>query len=113
MEIKITGGQMHDSCCAIELLQDKKADFVVADKAYDSNAMLNMTDKMGAECVIPPMPQRRDQREYNKQHYKERNLIERFFNKLKHFRRIATRYEKKLSHYLALTQFAASMIWMR
>lgn len=113
MEIKVTGGQMHDSRCARELLQNKKADFIVADKAYDSNDMLDMTAEMGAECIIPPMPQRREQRKYDKQHYKERNLIERFFNKLKHFRRIATRYEKKLSHFLALTQFAASMIWMR
>ena len=68
-----------------------EADFVLADKGYDSDAILRFIHEQGAIAVIPPRSNRKVQREYDRELYKQRNLIERAFNKLKHWRRIATR----------------------
>src|SRR3990167_10456466 len=91
----LTGGEVHDSVCANDLLDGKSADFVLADKAYDSDKILEKIDAIGATAVIPPKSNRKTQREYDKIYYKERNLVERFFCRLKQFRGIATRYCKR------------------
>lgn len=108
----LTGGQVHDSICASALLAKKEADFVIADKAYDSDAILGMIKKMGSVAVIPPTANRKRQRKYNKKHYKERNLIERFFCRLKQFRGIATRYCKRGKYFLEAVKLASAMILM-
>ena len=86
---------------------------MLADKAYDANWLRALISQMGAEAVIPCNPTRKQPIPYDKMAYRLRNRIERCFNKLKHFRRFATRYDRLASHFLAFIQLAAAMIWMR
>lgn len=76
---------------------------LIADKGYDANYMVEAAKLVSAEAVIPPRSQRKEAREYDKELYKERNLVERMFNKLKHFRRVATRYDKLEVAYLGFS----------
>jgi transposase len=108
----LTGGEVHDSVCADTLLNGKNADFVVADKAYDTNAILDRIAQMEAVAVIPPKSNRTEQRTYDKHYYKDRNLVERFFCKLKQFRGIATRYCKRGMYFLEAVKLASSIILM-
>lgn len=112
MCILITSGNVYDSTQAENLLHDtihKKA-YVVGDKAFDSEQLLNYIEEKGAISVIPPRKNRKEQRKYDKVIYKNRNQIERFFNRLKQFRRIATRYDKLLLSFLSLVQLAVVFI---
>lgn len=108
----LTAGQVHDSKQAKALLHDTQAVYVIADKGYDSDDIVEFIQELGAIPVIPSKGNRKFPRHYNKQLYKERNLIERCINKLKQFRRIATRYEKTLVNYMGLLYLAAAMIWL-
>jgi len=108
----LTGGDVHDSICANDLLEGKTADYVLADKAYDSNQILEKIKSMGAIAVIPPKVNRVEQRNYDKHYYKDRNLIERFFCRLKHFRGIATRYCKRAEYFLEAIKLASCIILM-
>jgi transposase len=108
----LTGGEVHDNVCAGDLLDGKKADFVIADKAYDSNETLDKIARMGAIAVIPSKSNRKEQREHDKHYYKDRNLVERFFCKLKQFRGIATRYCKRGKYFLGAVRLASSIILM-
>ncbi|WOG29998.1 IS5 family transposase [Endozoicomonas sp. 8E] len=108
----LTAGQASEYGQANALIEGFSADFVLADKGYDSNAFLLEVKKSGAEAVIPPKRNRIDQRKYDKEIYKERNLIERLFQKLKNFRRVATRYERLARNYMGMLQIAAIMIWL-
>lgn len=84
----------------------------MADKAYDSDKILEKIKEMGATAVIPPKSNRTVQREYDKDYYKERNLVERFFCRLKQFRGIATRYCKRGEYFLEAIKLASSLILM-
>jgi transposase len=86
---------------------------VLADRAYDANRLHDAILDAGAVPVIPPMPQRRHQHRYDRDIYKERNRIERFFNKLKQFRRVATRYDKLLPNFRGFVTLAAIHIALR
>jgi transposase len=86
---------------------------VLADKAYDSNAMRQLIESMGAEAVIPCNPTRKHLIAYDFEAYKVRNTVERCFNKLKHFRRIATRFDRQAAYFLSFLHIAAAMLWMR
>ena len=108
----LTGGEVHDSQGADCLLEDKRSDFVLADKAYDSDAILVKIQDMGAIPVIPPRSHRKNQRVYDRHYYKDRNLIERFFCRLKQFRGIATRYCKRAQYFLGAVKLASSIILM-
>lgn len=108
----LTGGEVHDSVCANDLLDNKVANFVVADKAYDSDKILETIEKMRAIAVIPPKSNRKEQRHYDKHYYKDRNLIERFFCRLKQFRGIATRYCKRGKYFLEAIKLASAIILM-
>jgi len=94
------------------LLKEQKADCVIADKGYDSNEIVDEVEKMGAEPVIPPRSHRTVARDYDHYLYKERNLIERMFCRLKQFRRIASRYDKLASSYLSFLYVASISIWL-
>lgn len=83
------------------------------DKAYDSNAIRAKVEAKGIEAVIPPKSNRLDTIVYDKNRYKERNKVERLFNKIKQFRRIATRYEKLKANFLAFVTLALIVIMMR
>ncbi|MET4733660.1 transposase, partial [Thalassospira sp. MBR-102] len=82
------------------------------DKGYDSQEILDAITAMEAVAVIPPRSNRKQQREYDKEIYKHRNGVERTFNKLKHWRRLATRYDRKACHYLSFVFLAAATLWM-
>lgn len=86
---------------------------VLADKAYDSNAFSQIVAQTGAEAVIPSNRSRKPLIPHDPIIYKLRNRIERCFNKLKHFRRFATRYDRRAINFLAFIHLAAAMIWMR
>ena len=109
----LTAGQVHDSVAAPQLLADRTAAGVIADTAYDSNALRELIAETGGEAVIPSNPRRKTMIPHDALAYKLRNRIERFFNKLKHFRRIATPYDRRAAYFLAALHLASAMIWMR
>jgi transposase len=92
-------------------LTDLSAGAVIADKAYDADdRVVQPLKQAGIEAVIPPRSKRRT--DYDRELYKARHLIENFFCKLKHFRAIATRYDKLARNFQAAIQFAATLIWL-
>lgn len=109
---ELSGGQVHDLTRAGALIDDIIPGAVVADKAYDANALIDTIMHKGATAVIPPMAHRRVQRDFDRHQYKHRNLIERLFCRMKHFRRIATRYDKLASRFSAFIAIVASFIWL-
>lgn len=108
----LTAGQASDMLQAIPLLTGEKAAYVIADKGYDSGNILNYIKQMNFIAVIPPKSNRIIQRDYDKFLYKDRNLIERLFNRLKQFRRIATRFEKIQINFEALIYLACTFLWL-
>ena len=109
----LTGGQACDLDGADELLPQIEAEIVLADKGFDADErVLIPLQKAGKTAVIPPKANRKVQREYDKELYKARHLIENFFAKLKLFRAIATRYDKTARNFLAAIHFAAALIWL-
>ncbi len=86
---------------------------VLADKAYDANAIREMIDGQGAWPNIPPKSNRKDPICFSPYLYIARNLVERFFSKIKHFRRIATRYDKLAANYMAMIKLASIRVWLR
>ena len=112
--LKLTEGQAHDGRSAADMLDTIDAGQVLlADRAYDSNALRAAMAERGAWANIKPMPQRVNIPPFSPWLYRYRNLVERFFSKLKHFRAVATRFEKHDANYLALVRLAAARIWMR
>jgi transposase len=112
--LKLTEGQAHDGRSADDMLDSVgKGQTLLADRAYDSDALRETLAERGAKANIKPMPNRVNIPKFNKRLYRKRNLVERFFNKLKHFRAIATRFEKHDANYLALVKLASARIWMR
>ena len=106
----LTPGQDHDLAGAEPLLENANPDAVIGDKAYDADVLIDKLRDRGATPVIPPKANRKEMRECDFALYCERNLIKRFFNKIKHFRGIATRYDKLARNYLAAVQLVATMI---
>ncbi|MDL2264085.1 IS5 family transposase [Synergistaceae bacterium OttesenSCG-928-I11] len=113
LKLFLTGGEVHDIVPAPDLLSDFSDCTVLADKGYDSNALVSDLESRNITVVIPPRSNRKDPRDYDYHLYKERHLVECFFNKIKQFRRIATRYEKLAESYLAMVMIAASIIWLK
>lgn len=109
---RLTAGQVADVREAEPLLEGVAADAVAADKAYDCNALIDTITARGAQAVIPPRANRTEQRDFDRHLYKGRNLVERFFCRIKHFRRIATRYDKLDRRYEAFIAIAAAWIWL-
>jgi transposase len=104
---------VHESRTAEAMLEGMDADAVIADKAYDSNAIRDTVKAAGMKAVIPSNASRTKTIRHDRLLYRERNRIERCFNKLKHFRRLATRYDRRAIHFLAFLCLAGSMLWMR
>lgn len=109
----LTAGQMHDIGQAEALVAGMTFDKLLADKGYDSNRLRAVIAQAGAEVVMPSNRSRSQAIAYDKDLYKERNLIERFFNKIKHFRRIATRYDKTETSFFSMLSLVGAMIWLR
>jgi transposase len=109
----LTGGQACDLEGADVLLPGLAADTLLADKGFDADKrVLEPLANAGKTAVIPPKQNRKQQREYDKELYKARHLIENFFAKLKLYRCIATRYDKTARNFLAAVQIAATVIWL-
>ena len=110
----LSEGQAYDGHSA-HLMLDSLApgSILLADRAYDADKLRKAIANKGAFANIPPMPQRRRRSAFSPFLYRYRNLIERFFNKLKHFRAVATRYDKRDDNFLASIQLASIRIWLR
>jgi transposase len=114
IRLKLTEGQAHDGKSAVDMLETIGDDqTLLADRAYDSDALRQSLAERGAWANIKPLANRKTMPVFSTFLYRYRNLVERFFNKLKHFRAIATRYEKNDANYLALVKLASAKIWMR
>ena len=94
------------------LIEGFKANAVLADKGYDANHVLEYLAQHQIEAVIPPKANRVEQRGYDRHAYKDRNVVERFFCRLKQFRRIATRYEKLARNFFGMLSLACAYIWL-
>jgi transposase len=106
----VTAGQRSDYIKALDLI---KSQGMSGDKGYDAHYVVEAVTSTGDEAVIPPRSQRKTTKAYDKEVYKEKNLIERMFNKLKHFRRVATRYDTLDVAYLAFALFAGIYLWLK
>lgn len=108
--VMLSGGQVHDLRMAVGLIENEPTEAVVADKAYDSNEFIAFIEQAGVQAVIPSKANRLEQRAYDENLYADRNKVERFFNRLKHYRRLATRYEKTARNFLSFWQLACSVM---
>jgi transposase len=109
----LTGGECHESTQAQALLGDQVGNYVLGDRAFDSDDLITFIINQGAIPVIPSRKNRKEPREYDTWRYRERALVECFFNKLKHFRRIFSRFDKLASRFLGFLHFAGALIWLR
>jgi transposase len=109
----LTAGQESDVGQAEALLAGHEPEAVVADKGYDKKALVDAIEAGGAEAVIPTRKNRTEQREIDPHLYRERNVVERFWSKVKQYRRVATRYEKKAANFLAFAWVAALVVMMK
>ena len=122
--ITLTGGQRHDITQAGPLLEaaveavaltaeDTEAiRAVLADRGYDADHVVERIEALGAEAVIPSRRNRKEPRAHDAELYKDRNKVERFIGRVKHYRRVATRYEKTARNYLALLHLVGAMVWL-
>ncbi len=112
--LKLTEGQAHDGRSAHDMFGSVTAGtMLLADRAYDSDALREAFAARGACANIRPMPNRVNVPTFDRTTYRNRNQVERFFSKLKHFRAVATRYDKRDDNYLASVQLASLRIWLR
>ncbi len=112
--LKLTEGQANDGRSAQDMLDTVGCgDVLLADATYDSNALHETLAARGARANVKPMPNRLKPPPFDRPLYRQRNLVERFFNKLKHFRPVATRYDKRDDNYIASVKLASIRIWMR
>jgi transposase len=110
VEFILTGGQEADINQGEALIEGHDAGAVIADKGYDGDKFVAAIEAAGMVAVIPPKKNRVFKREYDKHIYKERNLVERFINRIKQYRRVATRYEKTARNFMGFIHVAAIMV---
>jgi transposase len=114
ISLVLSEGQAYDGHSARAMLDSlAPGTILLADRAYDADKLRAAVTSRGAFANIPPMPQRTRRPAFSAFLYRYRNLIERFFNKLKHFRAVATRYDKRDDNFLASIQLASIRIWLR
>jgi transposase len=113
VRVRVSAGQAHDITEAHQLVEHLPAEAVIADTAYDARHFRDAIDAKKATAVIPSNPSRARAFPLDKALYKERHLIECCFNRLKHFRRIATRYEKTARNFISMILIAAIALWLR
>ena len=113
MRILLTAGNVNDIVPANSLIEGLLGDKLLADRAYDANKFIELAKRQQMEVVIPPTARRLDQRDYDRHAYKERHLVECFFEKLKEFRRVATRYDKLSIAFKAAVMIASCLIWLQ
>jgi transposase len=109
----LTGGECHESSQGEALLGEQVGEYVLGDRAFDSDDFIAFILDHGATPVIPSRKNRKNPREYDAWRYRERALVECFFNKLKQFRHIFSRFDKLASRFLGFLHFAGVLIWLR
>jgi transposase len=113
LRLLLTAGQRHDSPQAARLIENFEPLALIADKGYDSDELIESVMACGIEAVIPPKKSRLVQREYDVHLYRERHLIECFINKIKHYRRVFSRFDKLSKNYLGFLSFVSALVWLR
>ncbi|MDQ1154787.1 transposase [Brevundimonas sp. SORGH_AS 993] len=113
VRILLGPGQQNDMAPACDLIDGLAAQNVLADKAYDGDRLYKKIIDQGGDPVVPPRRHRKRQHTYEADLYKERNRVERFFSHIKHFRRVATRYDKLASNFKGFTTLASIMLWLK
>lgn len=109
----LTPGQAADVSQGEALIEGLPARAVIADKAFDSRALVAAIERQGAVAVIPSLSNRATPRDYDRHLYRERNVVERFWHRLKQYRRVATRYEKTARNFMAFVRLASVMVLLR
>ena len=109
----VTGGQSNDITQAHALVNDLVADYVIADKGYDAAPFIMTLKERNFEAIIPSRRNRTEQRDIDTHLYKERHLIENQIGKLKHFRRVFSRFDKLAKNYLSFIYLASTVVWLR
>jgi transposase len=112
-QVILTPGQVHDITQAPALMKEVDVEITIADKGYDSETFVKALESKEIEVVIPSRKNRKEPRDYDKHWYKMRNIVERTFNWLKRYRRIATRYEKTGQNFLGFFQLGCVMMLLR
>ena len=109
----MTAGQEADCSSYDALMEVRDSDpaIMLADKGYDSQALREWLVDRGTEPVIPPRRNRRVQYDYDRQIYKQRNVVERMFCRFKDWRRIATRFDRNIKNFMSAISLAAAVIW--
>jgi transposase len=113
LALSLTGGQTHDITQAETLIAEVEPDALLADKGYDSDGFIASLERREIAVVIPPKANRKTKRACDYALYAERNLIERFFQYIKQFRGIATRYEKTARNFLAGLHLVCALAWLK
>jgi transposase len=113
LRLILTAGQRHDSPQASALIEGYEPQALIADKGYDSDALLQAVTAKGIEAVIPPKKNRTQMRDYDPYLYRERHLVECFIGKIKQYRRVFSRFEKLSKNYLGFLSFVSALIWLR
>ncbi len=113
LRLLLTAGQRHDSPQAAALIENYEPQALIADKGYDSDPLIQAITAKGIEAVIPPRQNRLEQRQYDRHLYRERHLIECFIGKIKHYRRVFSRFEKLSKNYLGFLSFVSALVWLR
>lgn len=109
----LTEGNRHDVTQAAELLKEQRNTTILADKGYDSQALIDTLERQDCSAVIPSKTNAKNPRKIDNWHYKERFLVEAFFSKMKQFRRVFSRFDKTTSAFLGFLHFVGALIWMR
>lgn len=112
VRLVVTDGTTSDSSQVCKLIEGIEAEYLLADRAYDTNDVIEQVIDAQMKVVIPPKKNRKDKREYRTEIYEKRHKIENTFLKMKQWRGIATRYSKKESTYQASVQICAMFMWL-
>ena len=113
LALSLTGGQVHDITQAETLAAEIEPGALLADKGYDADSFIKSLEVRAITPVIPPKSNRKIKRDGDFALYAERNLVESFFNSIKHFRAIATRYEKTARNFLAGLHLVCALAWLK
>ncbi len=113
LDFVLTGGQAADVNQAPTLLAGRESDYVMGDKSYDADSLIELIETQGAIAVIPPRANRKELRWYDPALYKERHAVECLVNKIKQYRHIFSRFDKLAHRYLGFLYFVSALIWLR
>ena len=113
LRLRLTGGHRHDMTQAKALIDGFDFEHLLADRGYAAKPFVELVLTQGMEPVIPPHQRANQTREYDRWRHRERHLVECFINKIKHYRRVFSRFDKLASRFLGFVQFVSALIWLR